>query len=31
MSPTPSNTREQFRPPDHPTDHFLMTTVVGFG
>ena len=29
MSPTPSNTREQFRPPDHPTDHFLMTTVVG--
>ncbi|PSQ34884.1 methionine synthase [Halobacteriales archaeon SW_12_69_24] len=28
MSPR-SNTREQFRPPEHPTDHFLMTTVVG--
>ncbi|MFB6297769.1 MAG: methionine synthase [Salinirussus sp.] len=24
-----TNTREQFRPPDHPHDHFLMTTVVG--
>jgi 5-methyltetrahydropteroyltriglutamate--homocysteine methyltransferase len=23
------NTREQFRPADHPTDHFLLTTVVG--
>ncbi|PSP41636.1 methionine synthase, partial [Halobacteriales archaeon QH_10_70_21] len=23
------DTREQFRPADHPTDHFLMTTVVG--
>jgi 5-methyltetrahydropteroyltriglutamate--homocysteine methyltransferase len=23
------NTREQFRPPDHPNDHFLLTTVVG--
>ena len=22
-------TREQFRPPDHPHDHFLLTTVVG--
>ncbi|WP_435194196.1 methionine synthase [Natronomonas sp. EA1] len=22
-------TREQFRPADHPTDHFLLTTVVG--
>ncbi|WP_255149479.1 methionine synthase [Halorarius halobius] len=21
--------REQFRPPEHPTDHFLLTTVVG--
>ena len=28
MSP-PSDTREQFRPPEHPTEHFLMTTVVG--
>jgi len=26
---SPSDTREQFRPDDHPTDHFLMTTVVG--
>jgi len=25
----PSDTREQFRPPEHPTEHFLMTTVVG--
>lgn len=24
-----SDTREQFRPPDHPTEHFLLTTVVG--
>ncbi|MFB6111364.1 MAG: methionine synthase [Halobacteriaceae archaeon] len=24
-----SETRSQFRPPDHPTDHFLLTTVVG--
>jgi DNA polymerase-1 len=24
-----SDTREQFRPDDHPTDHFLLTTVVG--
>ena len=24
-----TNTREQFRPPDHPNDHFLLTTVVG--
>ena len=23
------NNREQFRPADHPTDHFLLTTVVG--
>lgn len=23
------DTREQFRPPDHPNDHFLLTTVVG--
>ena len=23
------NTREQFRPADHPNDHFLLTTVVG--
>jgi len=22
-------TREQFRPPDHPNDHFLLTAVVG--
>ncbi|WP_254837697.1 methionine synthase [Natronomonas marina] len=28
MSDLP-DTREQFRPPEHPTDHFLMTTVVG--
>ena len=26
---SPSDTREQFRPDDHPHDHFLMTTVVG--
>ena len=26
---SPSDTREQFRPDDHPYDHFLMTTVVG--
>ncbi len=24
-----ADTREQFRPADHPTDHFLLTTVVG--
>ena len=24
-----ADTREQFRPEDHPTDHFLLTTVVG--
>lgn len=24
-----SDTREQFRPPDHPHEHFLLTTVVG--
>ncbi|MDZ7701721.1 MAG: methionine synthase [Halobacteriales archaeon] len=24
-----TDTREQFRPPDHPHDHFLLTTVVG--
>jgi 5-methyltetrahydropteroyltriglutamate--homocysteine methyltransferase len=24
-----SETRDQFRPADHPTDHFLLTTVVG--
>jgi 5-methyltetrahydropteroyltriglutamate--homocysteine methyltransferase len=24
-----SDTRDQFRPEDHPTDHFLLTTVVG--
>jgi 5-methyltetrahydropteroyltriglutamate--homocysteine methyltransferase len=30
MSPTnQTNTREQFRPEDHPTEHFLLTTVVG--
>ncbi len=23
------NTREQFRPEDHPNEHFLLTTVVG--
>ncbi len=23
------DTREQFRPPEHPTEHFLLTTVVG--
>jgi len=26
--PNPEN-REQFRPADHPTEHFLLTTVVG--
>jgi 5-methyltetrahydropteroyltriglutamate--homocysteine methyltransferase len=29
VSPQLADTREQFRPPEHPTDHFLMTTVVG--
>ena len=30
MSPEPlADTRGQFRPKDHPTDHFLLTTVVG--
>jgi len=29
MSPDPAGTREQFRPDDHPTEHFLLTTVVG--
>ncbi|MFQ3283832.1 MAG: 5-methyltetrahydropteroyltriglutamate--homocysteine methyltransferase [Natronomonas sp.] len=29
MSSDLANTREQFRPADHPTDHFLLTTVVG--
>ena len=24
-----SNVREQFRPADHPNDHFILTTVVG--
>ena len=24
-----TNTRSQFRPPDHPHEHFLLTTVVG--
>ena len=24
-----SDTRSQFRPDDHPTEHFLLTTVVG--
>ncbi|MFB6281785.1 MAG: methionine synthase, partial [Haloferacaceae archaeon] len=24
-----SENRAQFRPPDHPNDHFLLTTVVG--
>ncbi len=24
-----ADTREQFRPPDHPHEHFLLTTVVG--
>ena len=24
-----TDTREQFRPDDHPTEHFLLTTVVG--
>lgn len=26
---TPPASREQFRPADHPNDHFLLTTVVG--
>ncbi|PSQ11594.1 methionine synthase [Halobacteriales archaeon QS_5_70_15] len=26
---THTNTREQFRPEDHPNEHFLLTTVVG--
>ena len=29
MSPDRPDTREQFRPEDHPTEHFLLTTVVG--
>ena len=29
MSSDLANTREQFRPADHPTEHFLLTTVVG--
>jgi 5-methyltetrahydropteroyltriglutamate--homocysteine methyltransferase len=29
MSEPERETRAQFRPADHPTDHFLMTTVVG--
>jgi 5-methyltetrahydropteroyltriglutamate--homocysteine methyltransferase len=29
MSYNAIDTREQFRPDDHPTDHFLLTTVVG--
>jgi 5-methyltetrahydropteroyltriglutamate--homocysteine methyltransferase len=28
-TPDQSDTREQFRPPNHPTDHFILTTVVG--
>ena len=26
---TNTDTREQFRPDDHPNEHFLLTTVVG--
>ena len=29
MSSDPVDTREQFRPADHPNEHFLLTTVVG--
>ncbi|WP_129116447.1 methionine synthase [Halegenticoccus tardaugens] len=29
MSRDPSANREQFRPKDHPNEHFLLTTVVG--
>jgi 5-methyltetrahydropteroyltriglutamate--homocysteine methyltransferase len=29
MSSGDADTRSQFRPEDHPTDHFLLTTVVG--
>ncbi len=29
MSSDLADTRAQFRPEDHPTDHFLLTTVVG--
>jgi 5-methyltetrahydropteroyltriglutamate--homocysteine methyltransferase len=29
MSYNNTNTRNQFRPADHPNDHFLLTTVVG--
>jgi 5-methyltetrahydropteroyltriglutamate--homocysteine methyltransferase len=29
MTRSDTDTREQFRPDDHPTDHFLLTTVVG--
>jgi 5-methyltetrahydropteroyltriglutamate--homocysteine methyltransferase len=29
MTRSDTDTREQFRPEDHPTDHFLLTTVVG--
>jgi 5-methyltetrahydropteroyltriglutamate--homocysteine methyltransferase len=29
MSSELTDTREQFRPPNHPNEHFLLTTVVG--
>jgi 5-methyltetrahydropteroyltriglutamate--homocysteine methyltransferase len=29
MNSGDADTRSQFRPEDHPTDHFLLTTVVG--
>ena len=29
MTAPSADTREQFRPEDHPNDHFLLTTVVG--
>jgi 5-methyltetrahydropteroyltriglutamate--homocysteine methyltransferase len=29
MSSELPDTREQFRPPEHPNEHFLLTTVVG--
>jgi len=28
-APRPETSRAQFRPPDHPNDHFLLTTIVG--
>ena len=29
MTRNPAANREQFRPDDHPNDHFILSTVVG--